>query len=323
MIIACTVSYNSSEIIENTIDALLRQTYPVDRIVIVDNCSTDENKKRLSLYRNKSPKIDIVWLNSNGGGATGFYEAMKYAREQYNPEWYWLMDDDAYPEDDCLRILMDRQEKLDNVGFIAPIIWGLDNKKHQLYHARKSTSKPYRFERVADSYEKLNPVEQIDVDAFVGPLISNVAVKACGFPRPGYFLEGDDTDYTFRITRKYKGYLVKDAQINHKDLVITDGINPGMWWKQYYSFRNPILFAKYSFSGIKRIRAICSHLGFANKQILKMYLDSRYRGYRIFRSRILLKGLIDGIRKKEGIVIKPEEYKESLLNLEAKMKGKG
>ena len=321
MIVACTVSYNSSEIIEKTIDALLRQTYPVDKIVIADNCSTDENRKRLSSYTNKSSKIDIVWLNNNGGGAGGFYEAMKYAREQYNPDWYWLMDDDAYPEDKCLSILMETKKTLNNVGFIAPIIWGIDNRKHQLYHARKSTSKKYQFEIVADSYEQLKPIEQIDVTAFVGPLISNIAVKECGLPRPGYFLEGDDRDYTFRITRKFNGYLVKDAQINHKDLVIANGINPGMWWKQYYSFRNPILFSYYNFQGSERTKSICSHLWFAAKQILKMYLDRRYKGYRKFRRSILIRGLLDGLRKKEGIVIKPAEYKETLLKLEARMKG--
>lgn len=321
MIVACTVSFNSSEIIKKTIDALLRQTYPVDRIVIADNCSNDDHKRRLASYKDKSGKIDIVWLNNNGGGAGGFYEAMKYAKEKYNPDWYWLMDDDAYPEDDCLNVLMGSQEDLKNVGFVAPIIWGLDNEKYQLYHARRATSKAYQFVRVSNSHEQLKPIEHIDVDAFVGPLISRKAVEQCGLPRPGYFLEGDDTDYTFRITRKFEGYLIKEAQINHKDLVIANGINPGMWWKQYYSFRNPILFAFYNLGGLERTKAICSHLFFASKQIIKMFIDKRYRGYRRFRCKILMRGLIDGLHRKEGAVIKPAEYKQSLSVLEQRMKG--
>ena len=321
MIVACTVSYNSSKIIEKTIDALLRQSYPIDKIVIADNCSTKDNKERLASYKEKSNKIDIIWLNNNGGGAGGFYEAMKYASERYDPDWYWLMDDDAYPEDNCLSILISKGSSLNNIGFVAPVIWGVDNKKHQLYHARKINQQKYRFEMVCDSFNNLKPVEEMDVDAFVGPLISKRAVKACGFPRPGYFLEGDDIDYTYRITRSFNGYLIKDAQINHKDLVIANGINPGMWWKQYYSFRNPILFAYYNFEGIEKVKAICSHIKFAIKQIIKMYLDRRYKGYRLFRTRILFKGLIDGMCKTEGIVIKPAEYKKALNNVEKRMKG--
>ena len=320
MIVACTVSYNSSDIIEKTIDAILRQTHSVDKIVIADNCSTDIHKEKLASFMNKSSKIDIIWLNSNGGGAGGFYEVMKYTRDKYKPDWYWLMDDDAFPEDDCLRILLEKQNQIHNIGFVAPVIWGIDNKKHQLYHARKTTLKKYQFEKISDSYDKLNTIERIDVDAFVGPLISNKAVEKCGFPRPGYFLEGDDVDYTYRITREFNGYLIKEAQINHKDIVILNGINPAMWWKQYYSFRNPIIFAFYNLSGLERLSAICSHLKFGMKQILKMYFDKRYKGYRIFRGKILLKGLTDGIRKKEGLVVKPAEYKQALQKLEAAMK---
>ena len=321
MIVACTVSFNSSKIIEKTIDSLLSQTYPVDKIVIADNCSNAENKKRLTTYLEKSSKIDIVWLQENTGGAGGFYEAMRYALDHYNPEWFWLMDDDAYPNVDCLEILIDQQQQLTKVGFVAPIIWGIDNKKHQLYHPRKKKEKGNKFVAVAETIEDLKPIETIDVDAFVGPLISREAVRICGLPRPGYFLEGDDTDYTFRITRQFNGYLIKAAQINHKDLVAVNGINPGMWWKQYYSFRNPIIFAKNNFIGAEKTKFIINHLIFAFKQIVKMYLDNRYRGYRLFRCKLLIRGILDGLKGREGIVIVPFEYKKELADLEMKLKG--
>ena len=321
MIIACTVSFNSSIIIEKTIDSLLSQSYPVDRIIIADNCSNDENKERLKSYQEKSDKIKIIWLKENTGGAGGFYEAMKCAKEEYNPDWYWLMDDDAYPDADCLEKLIEYQKQLDNVGFVAPVIWGVDNQKHQLYHPRKRKGNELRFVAVAEAIDELRPVESIDIDAFVGPLISKKAVECCGLPRPGYFLEGDDMDFTFRITRHFNGYLLKSAQINHKDLFIANGINPGIWWKQYYSYRNPIIFAKYNFIGFEKTRYIISHLVFALKQIIKMYLDNRYRGYRVFRCKLLIKGLIDGLRRQEGIVVIPSEYKKTLSKHEEKMKG--
>ncbi|QTE67048.1 glycosyltransferase [Clostridiales bacterium] len=320
MIVACTVSFNSSVIIEKTIDSLLSQSFLVDKIVIADNCSNEENKARLKSYLDKSPTIDIIWLNKNSGGAGGFYEAMKYAKEQYDPDWYWLMDDDAYPNPNCLEILLEQQKQLDNVGFVAPVIWGIDNQKYQLYHPRKEQGKANKFSAIAETIGELNPVEIIDIDAFVGPLISKEAVNSCGLPRPGYFLEGDDMDYTFRITRQFKGYLIKTAQINHKDLIIANGINPGMWWKQYYSYRNPIIFAKYNYHGTKKRRYIFNHLLFASKQIIKMYLDNRYKGYRLFRSKLLIKGILDGLKRKEGIVVVPSEYKQSLTDMEMKMK---
>ena len=56
MIAAVIVTYNRKELLGENIQMLLKQTYPFDQIIIVDNCSTDGTDE----YLQKNG-----WKNSN------------------------------------------------------------------------------------------------------------------------------------------------------------------------------------------------------------------------------------------------------------------
>lgn len=40
------------------------------------------------------------------------------------PDWYWLMDDDAYPRKDCLETLLDTGKELPDAGGLCPLSTG-------------------------------------------------------------------------------------------------------------------------------------------------------------------------------------------------------
>lgn len=327
-IVAITVTYNSSISLENTIKYLLKQTIELDAIVIVDNCSDEENRSRVKAFGMQSSKIDIKWLPQNTGGAGGFCEGMKYVAEKYDPDWYWLMDDDAYPDADCLEQLIGEALKLPNVGFVAPLIWGIDNGKYQLYHARNRKGIIYKFTPVEEDSKKLQEVTLIDVDAFVGPLISSRAVKKCGFPRAEYFIEGDDTDYTFRVSREFNGYLIKNAKMNHRDIVFTEDINPKGWWKDYYWYRNTILFQLYNVKGVYKILGVLYVVAWSIKSKYLMYKNPKYCDYKTFRWKVMKRGVVDGLRRRGGARLLPADYKRELemyekTSLFKKKRGKG
>lgn len=315
-VVVCTVTYNGSVLLKKTLDAVKRQTCAVSRIVVVDNNSTEEHKARLREYQSQFDNIDIVWLEENTGGAGGFYSSIKYAKDIYDPDWFWLMDDDAFPEDNCLEKLLLHSDSLDKIGFLAPVIYGIDNEKYQLYHARKKRGFIYKFNAISNDYKSLKDVEEIDVDAFIGTLISREAVVKCGYPRVEYFIEGDDTDYCYRITRNFNGYLIKDARMNHKDISSLNDINPAEWWKQYYSCRNAILFPQYNLKGVHKTISIMYYVFFAYRNRLEMILDKKYDGYKPFRWRIIRMAILDGIKRKEGPRLLPTEYKQLLSEYE-------
>ena len=74
MIAAVIVTYNRKKLLGENIRMLLKQTKLVDKIFIVDNCSTDGTAEYLQENGWKESKRFIyIKTESNIGGAGGFY----------------------------------------------------------------------------------------------------------------------------------------------------------------------------------------------------------------------------------------------------------
>lgn len=313
-IVAITVTYNRAHTLIKCIKALMMQTHPVDRILVVDNGSHVEQKEILQKFISKNQWVEVLWLDENSGGAGGFEAGMQMARETYKPDWYWIMDDDAYPRENCLEELMEYGKKYPRVGFVAPVIFGVDLNKYQLYH-HKSLSKIMMRERpIASTYEELQAVTKIDANAFVGPLFSRAAIEQAGIADGSLFIYGDDTEYTYRVSRKLDAYVVKSAVIDHQDPPLDNWyLLPEAWWKEYYSGRNKFFmireFKETLF--LKMIVYLCMCFSTVKLMIAAM-IKPKYKGYRRLRIQLLKKAMTDGIMNHRGKTIDPVDYNSRL-----------
>ena len=59
-------NYNKEFFLQETINSVLNQSYKNWKLVIVDNCSTDNSKTIIEKFR-KNKKIDIIHLKKNMG----------------------------------------------------------------------------------------------------------------------------------------------------------------------------------------------------------------------------------------------------------------
>lgn len=57
---------------------------------------------------------------------------------------------------------------------------------------------------------------RVDVTSFVSLLFRNSLVYEIGLPYKEYFIWGDDTEYTTRISMRYSSYMVLDSVVVHK-----------------------------------------------------------------------------------------------------------
>ena len=100
MIAAVIVTYNRKKLLGENIRMLLKQTKLVDKIFIVDNCSTDGTAEYLQENGWKESKRFIyIKTESNIGGAGGFYTGAKAAFDA-GADWLVLMDDDGRMADE-------------------------------------------------------------------------------------------------------------------------------------------------------------------------------------------------------------------------------
>ena len=314
-VVAVTVTYNDAEYLKNCVEHLCSQIAPLHKIIIVDNNSNETNKAIIAEIKAKyQDAIDVLELKENLGGAGGFESGMRYAKEQYDPDWYWIMDADAYPESDCLEKLLSHCGDEKNIGYLAPLIYGVDLKAYQLYHHKRTTRYLERDIPLYSDYSQIPDVSDIICDAFVGPLFSKEAVEEVGFPDGGLFIYGDDMEYTYRVTRKFPALLIKDAVINHRDQPASNGVQqPKNWWKDYYMYRNRLLFInKYQERLIDR--TIGRLLVWMRILKQKMICRSTIKNSKLRRKRlaILQKALNDGHNEITGKSIDQGQFISSL-----------
>src|ERR1700724_3409570 len=94
-------TFNDADIIDGIIDAMLRQTHPIDGILVVDNASTDGTLEQPSLKH-----ATVLRLPDNSGTSGAVYAGIRYALDN-DYDWIWVFDADSIPEPDALQKLID------------------------------------------------------------------------------------------------------------------------------------------------------------------------------------------------------------------------
>lgn len=302
---AITVTYNRTRTLEKCIDALLNQTRPVDHIIIADNHSCEEEQEKIRKIAAKSHKIKLLFLDENRGGAGGFEAGMREAKK-LAPDWYWLMDDDAYPRKDCLETLLDTGKELPDAGGLCPLIYGIDLKHYQLFHHKKLSRFMMKNSPVVRDADQLKAVTEEDANAFVGPLFPGKVVDELGIADGSLFIYGDDSEYTRRVSGKHKLYLIRDAVIDHQDAPVLDAnMTPAGWWKEYYCNRNQYFMIR-EFQENKLVRWFS--FGLLTARLMAIIVKSKLKGYHRLRSQLIIKAVKDGLGNKRGKVIDPQKY---------------
>ena len=241
---AVIVTYNRKEMLTECLDAILNQTVAVDKIVVVDNASTDHTddylKERGYLDH---PQVFYSRQEKNTGGAGGFYTGMKIAREA-QPDWVWIMDDDVIPAPNCLEELLNANTHIKGeVSFLASQIRGLNNEAMNVPKIDRRQSTKY-----LDWYEYLDQgIVKIVKATFVSLLINIKAINKCGLPWAPFFIWGDDSEYTQRIIRDYwPAYMVGKSLAIHKrvgadELSIVKEQNKNRIRMYFYYYRNNLI----------------------------------------------------------------------------------
>ncbi len=215
-IAAVVVTFNRKQLLTECVDALLTQTHPVHRIIVIDNASTDGTPESLQEkgYLN-NPLIEYVRLAENTGGAGGFHEGVKRAYEM-GYEWIWLMDDDAEPEPNALEFLAKNFE-IKEVSALASMVVDPDGISllHRGYVSFQGIFSLFHQPLSLDAYHQ--KVVEIDMASFVGILVNRRSVAKIGLPKKEFFIQHDDLEYCLRLRQTGKILLVPDSIIIHKE----------------------------------------------------------------------------------------------------------
>ncbi len=269
------VTYNRLDLLKKVIEGLRGQSAKPKAIFVVNNSSTDGTTEWLATQDDL-----LVFKQENLGSSGGQYTSLL---EMYKAgyEWFWIMDDDVCPMEDCLKNLFnERNEK----NILAPLRYGTDNKPYYNDTIEFNFSKPFNsiWKKVLSQNDLNKSKIEADGITFEGPLFHRSLIDAIGLPDKDFFIYADDTEYLIRAIRAgYKSYIIRDAILNRMLTPPEDGNI--FTWKHYYVIRNIMIIDRlYGNSIIKILRPFLYMLAwlfksknFGNiKTVLKAYKDS-------------------------------------------------
>ncbi len=252
---AVIVTYNRKALLLECLEAVFGQTCPVSKVILIDNASTDGTVDAL---REKGylddPRMDLRQMSENTGGAGGFYEGLRIVRES-EADWAWIMDDDPVPSPNCLETLLEslqilQKERKDGgeTSFLASSVFGENGEYMNV---------PTVSSQTADNgymtwYSFLHRgMVELDHATFVSLLINRKALEKCGLPCREFFLWGDDSEFTTRLTHYFgKAYMVGNSVAVHKrknavSLAYDFETDPKRIAMRHYIFRNISVIDRY------------------------------------------------------------------------------
>ncbi len=202
-------TFNDEDVIDQCIQAVMAQTYPVEEILIVDNASIDK-----TLDRKFPDKVHIIRHDENTGTNGSVNTGMKYALEK-DHDWIWILDADTLPLPDALEKLVRLYE-----GFPPELqekTWTLsclpkEERIDRLHHGVNFNEKGvYEISPDPDA-----EYYECDANMWTGSMYKLETVKEIGLPELDYVLDWGDVIYGYiGMRRGYKGFIHQSSIVLH------------------------------------------------------------------------------------------------------------
>jgi GT2 family glycosyltransferase len=211
-ILAIVVTYNGLKWYQQCFSSLQNSSIPVD-IFVVDNASSDGTDEFISRNFNN---IIYLKLKKNIGFGQANNIGLQYAIEN-GYGYAFLLNQDAWIENDTIKLLIEVQTRNSNYGILSPI---------HLNKSKTSFESNFKFfitpqwgcnDFISDLY--LKKLKDVYVTSFVNAacwLISRDCLLKVGYFDPMFFHYGEDDNYVYRaIYHSFKVGISPNSCIVH------------------------------------------------------------------------------------------------------------
>jgi len=207
-----TVTYNGERTLARQLEALLRQTRPLQEIVVVDNASSDGTR---ALLEKRYPQVKLLRMPENLGIGGALSAGMAYAAIEKRHDWVWTFDQDSVPNDDTLEALLEGAEVAGSsegeIGIVA--VLPVHQTTGECYYPLL-----WRDGFVKPSKEMIRqPIWFADLVISSGCMVRRDVVEKVGLPRADFFIDFVDFEYCLRArSRGYRIAVISRAKLDHE-----------------------------------------------------------------------------------------------------------
>lgn len=253
-VLTVLLNWRTAEMTLKAAEAALRAMEDVaGEIVVVDNDSGDGSFERMSDALQGQPRVRVVQSGHNGGFGAGNNVGIRLGlSDGSRPEYVYILNSDAFPAPDAIRLLLDYLQTHPEVGFAGSFIHGPDGEAHWTC---------FRFPSVASEFEaaaRTGPISKllahrtvsIPVPDATGPvdwlagasmMIRDRVLQEIGLFDETFFLYFEETDLCRRAAAAgWPTHFVRESRVEHIGSVST-GMKgwrrvPGYWFDSRWHY---------------------------------------------------------------------------------------
>ena len=204
---AYITAYEDIEAVTSCVQAINTQSFPIQKIFIVDNSCEDSTVVDVE-------NVVIRYCPENIGVAGGIKLAVEWALEK-EYDFLWAFDQDSIPTANCLEALLREYRHISQhnykISIIAPT--AIDLRTDRVVEG--AIFDRDRF--TACKYTSQSQPYECDAPITSGSLISIAAAKTIPLPCADLFIDGVDLDYGLQLKQKgFYNLIVPQAILYHK-----------------------------------------------------------------------------------------------------------
>jgi N-acetylglucosaminyl-diphospho-decaprenol L-rhamnosyltransferase len=137
-LLAIIVNYKTADMTLQALEHLMRELAPIPsaKVIIVDNDSQDGSYEKLrdalAALGNYDGRVEVQRSDKNGGFGYGNNWALRQGLAWKDPpDYFYLLNSDAFPEKNSIKILVDHLDKHPEVGIAGSYIHGPEGTPHE------------------------------------------------------------------------------------------------------------------------------------------------------------------------------------------------
>ncbi len=266
-ITAVIVTFNRLEKLRKALACYDRQTISFSHVIVVDNHSTDGTADFLKEWASAPSAFgrQVVTTEENLGGSGGFYRGQLKAME-FHPDWIFLADDDAYPDDDLVAqfLAFAAGHDVAAMSAVCGMVYHPSGDIECQHRSRYLIERHRLLRRIySEEADYQQPMFRIDFLSYVGSFLNGKALRKVGLVDPGFFIYHDDTEHSLRLAKYGPLWCVPAIRIAH-DNQATRPQQPSpvlVSWDEYYFTRNEHVMLRKHFLlvALNRLRIALLH----------------------------------------------------------------
>jgi GT2 family glycosyltransferase len=286
-IAAVILNWNGAELTQRCIANLRRSSLLPDRIIVVDNGSEDSDFQRCR--RLVQGTDTLIRLPLNCGFAGGMNAGISSAVEM-GADYIWLLNNDAFPDQQCLDLLSNRMDQDPSIAATTPKLVSQDGIEQfcwAVLNWKILESATFR------SDKQISNCCNTWISG-AAMLVRTDALRHVGIFDTRFFAYVEDVDWCLRCHKRgWRLQVVPDATCTHLVSSSTGGdCSPTAL---YLMARNHwLLYRKTAFEG----NSLATLARYFSSTLCAVYGDAH--GHDIRKARARLLGLLAGLRREIG-----------------------